>query len=630
MTKKLTTLGMLIGAAAVTLPSLPSAHANTVMVQQADPEDYARTRIRNGIEVLRPTDEEHTPEQASFAFDPVQKDKGIVVMMNTGRLNGPAGANLGDQIQVGNIQGACMPLSMVQDTAADSGLSLIPDVANFKYVSQRNSDENRAYHHPEVEAIGGGRFAITANWDRNNNTNTERYVQVVDSQCNLIPLTANVTLRENNTSAVIMAKNNDNCSGRQGGGGGSVFIAADGTAGLLSEELCNGNGRDDGWANYFTVSCAADGSTCDVQKKWDTSVIDQEERSRGRCEMMDTDGTGSPDLAVCTGTEGNSQPQRDGVWAAGVDMASGDLLWKEQVAYRGETASGQRTYAMRIKMLAERTIDNALTGKIVMQYQMHRGNNNNNKKGGYDDKVLVAVAVPTRNGLNMQPPQDITSAVITSQVEMTHAIMYQTFTGPTEAPVATYGFLAPNHNGGGGVNSTIMNVPVANDLVGTAGTYKMSGPMDGQKYSKYLGNNPNNQGRNYTDCHIVANPFMAAPGSTTANIPVVNMCALTGKLSSVGVPSMKPDLFFEIWTSVTPPAVDEPGEEPTPDPGSDPTPEPGDDGSGSDNGSGTGNGDNGSGFASSGGCSTGGSSTGGFSMLLLGLAMFAIRRKRSL
>ena len=627
MMKKVTTLGMLIGAAALTLPGLPTAEANTVMIQEADPGDTARTRIRNGIEVLRPTDEEHTPEQASFAFDPVLKDKGIVVMMNTGRLNGPGGVHTGDQIQVGNIQGACMPISMVQDTAADSGISLIPDVANFKYVSQRNSDENRAYHHPEVEAIGGGRFAITANWDRNDNTNTERYVQVVDSQCNLIPLTGNIQLRENNTSGVIMAKNNDNCSGRQGGGGGSVFIAADGTAGLLSEELCNGNGADDGWANYFTVSCATDGSTCDVQKQWDTSVITQEERSRGRCEMLDSTGDGLPDLGVCTGTEGNSQPQRDGVWAAGVDMATGDLLWREQIAHRGETATGQRTYAMRIKMLAEKDVANQNTGKLVLQYQMHRGNNNNNKKGGYDDKILIASATPTRDGLNMQPVQDITNQVIDSQVEMTHSIMYQTFTGSTENPIPTFGFLAPNHNGGGGVNSSIMNVSMANGVVGEVGTHQLAGPMDGQKYSKYLGDNPNNQGRNYTDCHIVPNPFMDAPGSTTAAIPYVNMCALTGKLTTAGIPSMKPDLYFEIWTSIKPPAVDEPGEEPgEEEPGEEPTPDPG-----QEPGDGTGNGDNSNGgFASSGGCSTGGSSTGGLSMLLLGLAMFAIRRKRSL
>ncbi len=622
---KVTTLGMLIGTAALALPGLQnSANANTVMIQAADMEDPARTRLRNGIEVLRPTDEEHTPEQASFAFDPVLKDKGIVVMMNTGRLDGPAGRNLGDQIEVGNIQGACMPISMVQDTSADSGISLIPDVANFKYVSQRNSDENRAYHHPEVEAIGNGRFVITANWDRNNNTNTERYAQVVDSQCNLIPLTGNVTIRENNTSAVIMAKNNDNCSGRQAAGGGDVTIGPDGTATLVSAELCNGNGRDDGWINHFTVNCAEDGSTCDVQKQWDTSFIDQEERSRGRCEMVDSDGSGEEDLAVCCGTEGNNQPQRDGVWCAGADMVSGELLWKEQVAYRGETGSGQRTYAMRIKMLAEQNIAAQNTGNVILQYQMHRGNNNNNKKGGYDANVMVAVSTPDRNGLNMQPPQDITNGVINAGTEMTHSVMFQTFTGSTENPIPTYGFLAPNHNGGGGVNSSILNVALANGVVGDVKAQQLSGPMDGQKYAKYLGNNPNNQGRNYTDCHMVSNPFMAAPGSTTAGIPFVNMCALTGKLSSAGIPSMKPDLFFEIWTSLETPAVEEPGEEPTPEPGEEPTPDPGQEPDG------TGNGNGNSGFASSGGCSTGGSSTGGLGMLLLGLAMFAIRRKRSL
>ncbi len=627
MNNKNTLLGILVGAAALAVPALPSADANTVVIQQADPADAARTRIRNGIKVLKPTDEEHTPEQASFAFDPVLKDTGIVVMMNTGRMDGPAGKNLGSEIEVGNIQGACMPLKLVKDTSTNTGLSLIPDVANFRYVSQRNSDENRAYHHPEVEAIGGGRFAITANWDRNNNTNTERYMQVVDSQCNLIPLTGNVTRRENNTSAVIMAKNNDNCSGRQAGGGGDTFIHPNGMASIMSEELCNGNGADDGWANMITVACEADGSSCDIQKKFDTSVIDQEERSRGRCEQVDTDNDGTPDMGMCCGTEGNSQPQRDGVWCSGVDTTSGELLWKERVAYRGETSTGKRTYAMRIKILAERTVDGQRTGKVAMEWQMHRGNNNNNKKGGYDDKIMFGLATPSRTGLNMPEPQDITSEVILSQVEMTHSTMIQTFSGSVEAPVTTFGFLAPNHNGNS-VNSSIMNIPLENGIFGKAEVYHMSGPMDGQKYSKYLGDNPNNQGRNYTDCHVVPNPFVADATSKVAGVPVINLCAMTGKLQlenraqieeEMG-PALKPDLFFEIWTSLDVPQVEEPeNPEPgTPEPGTpDPTtPEPT-------------NPNTDSGF-SSGGCSTGGSSTGGLSMMLLGLAMFVIRRRRSL
>jgi MYXO-CTERM domain-containing protein len=338
---------------------------------------------------------------------------------------------------------------------------------------------------------------------------------------------------------------------------------------------------------------------------------------------MDMDADGIPETSVCCGTEGNNQPQRDGVWCAGIDHATGAKLWKEQVAHRGQTASGDRTYAMRIKMKAEKTIEGANTGKLVLQYQMHRGNNNNNKKGGYDDKVLMAYATPTRTGLAMAEPMDITNEVIKSQVEFTHANMFQTFTGTTDAPITTFSFLAPNHNGGGGVNSGIMNVPVAAGQVMGSAVHNLSGPMDGQKYSKYLGDNPNNQGRNYTDCHIVPNPFIGAigAGGSTAGVPVVNICALTGKLTSAGVPAMKPDLFFEIWSSLETPNLEEPGEEPTP--GEEPGEEPGTD-------NGTGNGDNGSGFSSSGGCSTTGSSSGGLGFLFLGLAMFAIRRRRSL
>ena len=49
MKNNITKIGLLVGAAALTLPSAPEANANTVMVQQADPQDPAQTRIRNGL-----------------------------------------------------------------------------------------------------------------------------------------------------------------------------------------------------------------------------------------------------------------------------------------------------------------------------------------------------------------------------------------------------------------------------------------------------------------------------------------------------------------------------------------------------------------------------------------------------
>lgn len=619
-------LGLMVGATAVVLPT-PQAAAETFLIQQADPNDQARTRERNGILELRPTDEEHTNEQPTVAMSATDPTKGVAIMMSTGQLASAAGPNAGAQIQVGNIQGACMPISLAQNDANDSGIAIQADVANFKYISQRNSEDNRAFHHPEIQALPNGMFVVTANWDRNNNTNTDRYLQVVDANCNLQTLTASgpgVQLRSSgaglpdNSSVRIMAKNNDNCSGRQAGGGADSYIDANGVWTSVSAELCNGNGRDDGWWNKFQVVPGAPGQPVAITKVDDTSFITREERSRGNCEALDTTGDGLEDMSFCCGTEGNNQPQRDGVWCAGIDNANGNLLFRERVAYRGETAEGLRTYAMRIKMLPEKNIDGTDTGKVLLQYQMHRGNNNMNKKGGYDDQVLLAVATPTQDGTNVQQISDLTPMVITARTEFTHATMFQTFTGSAEAPQATFAFLAGNHNANN-ISAKALNVTLQNGKAFDSGVTNMGAPYDHQKYSKYLGNNPNNQGRDYSQCQVVANPFKDLPGKTQG-IPVINMCAMNGKVTSDGTqPQIKPDFLIEAWTSLQA-AAPAPG--PAPAPGVElpnvPTPEGGEP---TDNGNPNGQ--------SVGGCSVSNGSMGSSAMFVLfGLAL-VLRRRRS-
>lgn len=618
-------LGLMVGATAVVLPT-PQAAAETFLIQQADPQDTAPTRERNGILELRPKDEEHTNEMATCAVSAVDNTKLVCAMMSTGQLASLAGPNAGAQIQVGNIQGACMPATIVQDDTTVSGISIQPDVANFAYVSQRNSEDNRAYHHPEIQALPNGMFAITANHQRAGANNTERYIQVVDAACNLQTLTASgpgVQVRgsgpglPDNSSVRIMAKNNDNCSGRQAGGGADSFIDANGVWNSVSAELCNGNGRDDGWYNHLQVAAGAPGQPVAITKVGDTSFITREERSRGSCEALDSTGNGQEDMAFCCGTEGNSQPQREGVWCAGIDIASGDLLFRERVAYRGETAEGLRTYAMRMKMLAEKDVNGADTGRVLLQYQMHRGNNNTNKKGGYDDAVMLAVAQPNRQGTNVQQISDLTSMVITARTEFTHATMFQTFTGSATAPQPTFAFLAGNHNANN-ISAKALNVTLQGGKAFDSGVTNMGAPYDHQKYSKYLGNNPNNQGRDYSQCQAIANPFADLPGKTQG-VPVINMCAMNGKFTSDGTqPQIKPDFLIEAWTSLQA-AAPPPG--PAPAPGVElpnvPTPEGGENTGGNPEGQ------------SVGGCSVSNGSMGSSAMFLLfGLAL-ALRRRRS-
>jgi uncharacterized protein (TIGR03382 family) len=622
----MTKLPLIVGAIAMATTAMvtgstSTAHADDAfLLQDAQYDgDMARTRTRNGVEVLRATDEEMTVEQASFAIDPADPTRGVVIMMSTTRLDSEAGPHTGADIEVGRMQLACLPFTISKDETTETGIRIDGDKANYKYITQRQADEYRAANHPHAIAMPNGYFAALSNWDRNDNTNTEEYIKVIDAQCNIMPLSANtnVTRRENNTSAVVMAKNNDNCSMRQAGGGGEAYADGDGIC-VVSSAGCNGNGRDDGWQNQYCVYPETDGSF-NVQKIRDVSYIRREERSRGFCSAMDLDGEAGADTGVCCGTEGNSQPQREGVWCQGTSLSTGEVLWKEMVAYRDETADGRRTYAMRMKVAPEITITGEKTGNLILQYQDHRGNNNNNQKGGYDAFVKMHVASPSLEGLNLGPAQDITQQVIDTQVEMTHASIFQSWHGSASNPEPGLSFFSGNHNGSGTVNAHVLNVGFNTTERSFRSLAKttLSSPADAQKYSKYLGNNPNNQGRNFIQCKTIVNPFAGDADGKASGIPVLNACAVTGKLTTAGMPQYKPDMFFSVWSTLSKDPVDEPG---------------GDgDGDGSGNGDGNGDGgDNGGGGPNElgGGCSTTGGAGGLASLLLVGLVL-GFRRRRN-
>ena len=181
MKAKVSVLGLLAGAAMVVPMTTQQVAAETVMIQQGDPNDTARTRVRNGVVQLRATDEEMTNEQPAFAFSPDNKSVGVVVMMSTGQLAGPGGENAGQQRPQNNnsnMQGACMPLELVASETSNVGVTIARDTANFKYITNRNADDSRAFDNPGIKAMGtyGDKelFIVTAGWDRNNNTNAER------------------------------------------------------------------------------------------------------------------------------------------------------------------------------------------------------------------------------------------------------------------------------------------------------------------------------------------------------------------------------------------------------------------------------------------------------------------------
>ena len=576
MRNRLSACGALAGAA-VLLLAVPSAAADTVLIQKADPADSASTEVRLGESILAEDRYEHTMEQGTFACDPVDKDTCVFVVMSTGKLDS------GSNIETGKVQGACFPAKMVQ---GENGPSLEKDVDNAKYITQREASNYRTFHHPGAYAIGQGLFAITANWryGRNGNNNTNRFLQVVDSQCNLMELTGNegnlqevyagtaIRLYEEfpedsgrYTSAMIMAIENDNCSMQQSGGGASIHFHKEGDyAGKISyvaSEGCNGNGEDDAWRNHVILTIGPDAKSVDVQKIGHQSYIPEEERSRGRCEQIDTSGQGGePDLDVCCGTEGDNQPQEDGVWCAGFDHNTGELLWRELVAHMANLI-GQDTYASRIKIVLIKDIQLNPTNVLALQWNDHVGRNNGDRKGGWDLGNKAAIARPDRVGLNMGEPMEFRQHVDEAEADMTHAVAFQTFMeecrGDNDELLPVLSLLTGSINGTasvngmGDANAVVINLCIhPNNTLSFAGTTELNAPYDTAWYSKSCGGNPRNQGRNFTKCEMVPNPFMNEEGPTEG-IPVINVCVLTGKYTSDN-PAVKLDFVAELWTSLDP------------------------------------------------------------------------------
>jgi uncharacterized protein (TIGR03382 family) len=198
----------------------------------------------------------------------------------------------------------------------------------------------------------------------------------------------------------------------------------------------------------------------------------------------------------------------------------------------------------------------------------------------------------------------------------THLGMRAALFGTSDHLVPGVTFLSGSHTGGGyAAQVRALTWDAATNSFADAGMYGIA-PYDRHLYPNYLGNNPGNQGRNYANGTMIANPFAANPGDDA----YLMVFATTGKDQA---DMTKPELKLSSYISIlpiaqTPKAV-------TPDPTPDPTGSGSGSGSGEEPTPGAGGDDTGSAL---GGCSAGGSSTGGLAtFLLIGLAAF-IRRRR--
>jgi uncharacterized protein (TIGR03382 family) len=590
----------------VAIPAPKNDLAPTNTVQTAD----------GPVQRLRRTDQEQ-PGNEMTAFAMFGDGKNGLYFAMTTELNGARAQD--------NIQLSLTKFALTQD-GTTGAVSAIADTATAKFVTANNGNERHNANAPTAQAINGGNVICAKyNYQPNGTNDTVRYVQCFDQ-------TGKTILPQTRA----FAKNNDDCSMHQDGEPGTVasFTPATATTTMIEWAGCNGNGQDDGWAFVTSIKCdsATAPTKCTFANTFDVSLAQREERSRGACTVSAKDTS----YAVCSWTEGNNQPQRDGVWLAAVDLSTAakgsnqqqTVLWKKQIAGRIDTAATAtspaiRTYAQRAvqeRVMVMNTTTNKLepSDTIIYRYGDASGNNNTNEgKGGTYRSQMLSVIQTSRTGMKyIAPAVDMSTQLL--GLGGTHLGATAAMFGTTSNLVPGLVFLNGSHTGGGpGAQIRSVGFDAASAKFSDLGMQQVAS-QDRHLYSNYLGNNPGNQGRNHSQMTMVANPFVGTAGNTDAYLLVT---ATSGKsMTDVSNAAIKLTAFLSV-TGIAQTAAS---------------------GSGTGTGTGTGTGDGtgsgsstgtGDGTGSSdpgttlGGCSAGGSSSGLATFLLIGLAA-VIRRRR--
>ena len=611
--------GALAGVAA--MPSIASADREIGMaagfdvIRASTTYDLAETRTdEDGIARLRYNDADQAgKEMGTVVFSPDGR-RALYVVMNSGLVN--EGTAMQQEAPI-RMQCSVSALELSVDATGAFQLQRPASAPYDRFITNNDGNEYRNCNKPQLYVINGGaNVAVEYNYQPDNHT--YRYMQIMDWDGNSIPINGA-------DKAIVMRKEGDNCSMHQSGNApGDVFYSAAGRTRIVYWDGCNGGNSDDGWGRVSEVTCDGTPATsCNVTKVFDISLAQEEERSRGRCSV------GGPDrsFALCSWTEGNNQPQREGVWIAAIDIsdsaqtgedAQGNLLWKERLERESTyTVNGEVRDAYAMRMNQSRVLQMQPDGSVLpsddvlLTWGRNRGGNNNDKKGGRTVGVIAAVIKATRADYTYVMPKTNISPLLLG-LEYTHVSVTDAVYGKGSTVMPGFTFVMGDHTGGLARNAemrTLMYDTARNEMV-NVGQHDLGRSYDRHLYSNYLGNNPGNQGRNFAGCTLVKNPFADMAGNYTSYFQA---CAMTGKASDHASSAIKLSAFltlFPIAFTEDPPPVGG---------GWDEGELPGDDGGG-------GGDDDGGPGSSVGGCST----SGGSGTVLLGLALLGlvIRRRK--
>jgi len=613
----------------------------------------------SGVAAIKPIDN----GDGTSDGNPAQGAMAMFQLVNTGCTGGSGGGNGtggGNGMGGGSGSGGGTPVC-----------AQLVSTYKPQFITSHSSYDYRAFNQPNAYAINGGSaIAVEYNYRVDNgNARTTRWLQVFNMQGQQILFN---TKTNKLGEQQIYAKNNDDCNMNMDGHAGVVAdfgpavnfdpkVTSGYTSHVVMWRGCNGNGADNGWMDVMDITCddQLNPTKCTWADKFDIALDQQEQRSRGYCSV----DAANKNTAVCSWTAGNDEPQTKGVWLAAADITPGKykgtdqqqaVYWSKLIDGRKQAANGiPATYAERAmheRVMVYNSATKALepSSYIIWRSGDAYGQNDNNNKGGtyYRNNIGVFQIDPTTNELTtVVPLTDMSSLML--GLDGTHLGVSSVVFGTTDS-LATQKpglMLFTGSQNGGGTPAQINFLSLDNapgmatgpSTLTVAGTASSGGASyDRSMYSNYLGQNPGNQGRNFSASLTVVNPF-CVDGSMTKCDKLLTIIATTGKDSKeVANVSTSPvqdtcyasddtaqttpykcaQLKLSSYISVIPVAQAGGG---------------GGSGSGTGGGGGTGSGSDGGDGGDSGltlgGCAATSGAGGATALLLIGLAAFARRRR---
>ena len=468
---------------------------------------------------------------------------GLYFEMRSGELNG--------NLPINTMQLAMVPFHLAQNP--DGSVAAVGDMAGAKFVTSNLGSETRNANNPSAYSIAGGN-AICAEYNYQPVVglgDTQRFMQCFNrAGATIMPQTP------------IYAKLGDDCSMNQDTSSTYVVRTSGNVTKLIAWRGCNGSAEDAGWMTAFTVTVdnAANPTTAKFAQQMDVALCQEEERSRGYC----TASAADPNTAICSWTEGNTQPQRDGTWLAAVDITDTTtgvdrqdaILWKRQIdGVKGEAEL--RTYSMRAmhtRVMTPGTTPGRLDASDLIIWRsgdVHSSDVRDGGKGGtYLGNQMAVIKVGRTDMTYVVPLTNMQNTLI--GLDGAHLGMGAALFGTSGKLTPGVTFIGGSPIGGGhAAKVRAVGWDQAASKFTDLGTYAIA-PYDHHLYSNYLGNNPGSQGRNFSGAVMIPNPFFRKNDNLDEYLSVITT---TGKdPSEISRPELKLSSYITVFPTVHTPA----------------------------------------------------------------------------